>query len=98
MLKNALIALLGLPIMILGLVAWILPFIPGAPLFFLGLGMLIGWHPAGAKFTAELKEKLKRRLTRWGLYYRSAKTIQKDLFRPEEAKLPFHSACSNKND
>ena len=58
MIKNTLIAVLGLPVMILGLIGWILPFIPGAPLFFLGLGMLIGWHPRGSKLITQLKDKI----------------------------------------
>jgi len=98
MVRTTLIALLGVPIMVLGLVTWILPIVPGAPIFFVGLGMVIGWHPSGERLIASLKERLKRKLSRWGLYYRSSKVIERDLFRPEEAKLTSSAKNSSKND
>ena len=45
------LALLGIPLMAIGLVGWILPFIPGLPLFLLGLALTISWHPKGKAFT-----------------------------------------------
>ena len=98
MVRTTLTALLGVFIAAVGLLAWIIPIVPGAPIFFIGLGMAIGWHPVGNKLVLSLKAKMKRKLTRWGLYYRSAKVIERDLFRPEEAKLTTSTPSAIKND
>jgi hypothetical protein len=55
--KKTLIAIAGVPVMIIGLIGWILPFIPGAPVFFVGLAMVLIWHPKGAIFVTKCKDK-----------------------------------------
>lgn len=55
--KRMLIAIAGVPVMIIGLVGWILPFMPGAPVFFVGLAMVLIWHPKGATFVNKCKAR-----------------------------------------
>lgn len=55
--KKMLIAIAGVPVMIIGLVGWILPFMPGAPVFFVGLAMVLIWHPKGAIFVNKCKAR-----------------------------------------
>ena len=51
--KRAGLALLGIPLMVIGLIGWVMPIIPGAPLFFFGLALTISWHALqlGAEIT-----------------------------------------------
>jgi uncharacterized protein YqgC (DUF456 family) len=57
--SSTLIAILGIPVMAIGLVGWIMPVIPGAPLFFVGLAMTIGWHPKGRALVTSMKNRMK---------------------------------------
>jgi hypothetical protein len=76
------LALLGIPLMAIGLVGWILPFIPGLPLFLLGLALTISWHPKGKAFTDRCTRWIKERALRHGLMRRNKAEIQADLFSP----------------
>jgi hypothetical protein len=81
--KRAGLALLGIPLMIIGLVGWVMPIIPGAPLFFFGLALSISWHPKGRALVERWKQGLKDLATRWGLRRQSPQQLQDDLFRPD---------------
>lgn len=91
MIRPLVIAFLGIPVMVVGLIAWIMPFIPGAPIFFLGLAMVIGWHPAGVRFISYLRTKFKIIFKCIGLNHRTSRTVEEDLFRPEETKVNVKS-------
>ena len=84
--KRAGLALLGIPLMIIGLIGWVMPIIPGAPLFFFGLALTISWHPKGRALVERWKQGLKELATRWGLRRQSPQQLQEELFRPELAK------------
>lgn len=71
--------------MAIGLVGWILPVIPGAPLFFIGLAMTIGWHPKGRAFVQRIQQGLKRLAQRCGLWSKSSGELHADLFKPAES-------------
>ena len=86
--KRAGLALLGIPLMIIGLVGWIMPIIPGAPLFFFGLALTISWHPKGRALVERWKQGLKELAARWGLRRQSAEQLQAELFRPEPTNQP----------
>lgn len=81
--KRAGLALLGIPLMIIGLVGWIMPIIPGAPLFFFGLALSISWHPKGRALVERWKQGLKDLATRWGLRRQSPQQLQDELFRTD---------------
>ena len=87
MLRKAFTSILGLMLMVVGLVAWVLPFVPGAPLFLFGLGLTIGWHPYGKKVIDKFNERLKKILTTWNLNFRKDQDIERELFKPEKEKL-----------
>lgn len=76
------IALLGIPVMVVGLVGWVMPVIPGAPLFFVGLAMSIGWHPKGRALVVRMKDGLKSLALRCGLWSKSSSELKTDLFKP----------------
>jgi hypothetical protein len=84
--KRAGLALLGIPLMIIGLIGWVMPIIPGAPLFFFGLALTISWHPKGRALVERWKQGLKELAGRWGLRRQSAQQLQEELFRPEPAQ------------
>ncbi len=76
------LALLGVPLMAIGLVGWILPFVPGLPLFLLGLAMTISWHPKGKALTDRCTQWIKERALRHRLMRRGKAEIQAELFCP----------------
>ncbi|MEY3812304.1 MAG: hypothetical protein RI910_1026 [Verrucomicrobiota bacterium] len=76
------LALLGVPLMAIGLVGWILPLVPGLPLFLLGLAMTISWHPKGKALTDRCTQWIKERAIRHGLIRRDKAEIQAELFCP----------------
>jgi len=65
--------------MIIGLIGWVMPVIPGAPLFFLGLAMSIGWHPKGQALVSSMKGKLMSLGTKIGLGKRQTANLRDDL-------------------
>jgi hypothetical protein len=79
--KRAGLALLGIPLMVIGLIGWVMPIIPGAPLFFFGLALTISWHPKGRALVERWKQRLKDLAKRWGLRRKTAKELQNELFR-----------------
>lgn len=81
--KRAGLALLGIPLMVIGLIGWIMPIIPGAPLFFFGLALTISWHPKGRALVERWKQSLKEIAVRWGLRRQSAQQLEEELFRTE---------------
>lgn len=81
--KRAGLALLGIPLMIIGLIGWVMPIIPGAPLFFFGLALTISWHPKGRALVERWKQAIKELAARWGFRRQSPQQIQEELFRPE---------------
>lgn len=83
--KNAGLALLGIPLMVFGLIGWVMPIIPGAPLFFFGLALTISWHPKGRALVERWKVGFKGLAVRWGLRAQSPEQLQAELFRPEPA-------------
>jgi hypothetical protein len=83
--KRAGLALLGIPLMVIGLIGWIMPIIPGAPLFFFGLALTISWHPKGRALVERWKQGLKDLAKRWGLRRKTAKELQNELFRDESS-------------
>jgi hypothetical protein len=89
--KRAGLALLGIPLMIIGLIGWVMPIIPGAPLFFFGLALMISWHPKGRALVERWQQGLKDLVTRWGLRRRSPQELQAELFRTDTtaAALPL---------
>lgn len=89
--KRAGLALLGIPLMIIGLIGWVMPIIPGAPLFFFGLALMISWHPKGRALVERWQQGLKDLATRWGLQRRSPQELQAELFRTDTtaAALPL---------
>ena len=82
--SSILIAILGIPVMAVGLVGWIMPVIPGAPLFFVGLAMTIGWHPKGRALVVRMKDGLKSLALRCGLWSKSPDETRQDLFKPTQ--------------
>jgi len=84
--KRAGLALLGIPLMIIGLIGWVMPIIPGAPLFFFGLALTISWHPKGKALVERWKQGLKELAARWGLRRKSPQQLQEELFRNEPAR------------
>lgn len=82
---STLVALLGIPVMAIGLAGWILPVIPGAPLFFIGLAMTIGWHPKGRALVQKMQQGLKRLAQRCGLWSKSSGDINTELFKPPQS-------------
>jgi uncharacterized membrane protein YbaN (DUF454 family) len=86
--KRAGLALLGIPLMIIGLVGWVMPIIPGAPLFFFGLALSISWHPKGRALVERWKQGLKDLATRWGLRRQSPQQLQDELFRSDPCHQP----------
>lgn len=78
--------------MAIGLVGWILPVIPGAPLFFIGLAMTIGWHPKGRALVQRMQKGLKRLAQKCGLWSKSSGEINADLF-----KTPSNSESTKEN-
>lgn len=78
--KKTLIALLGVPVMLLGLAGWALPVIPGFPLFLLGLAMMIGWHPRGRALIDRIRQKAREILARYGVVGRKKDELTEDLF------------------
>jgi len=81
--KRAGLALLGIPLMVIGLIGWVMPIIPGAPLFFFGLALTISWHPKGRALVERGKHGLKDLAKRWGLRRKSPQELQAELFRDE---------------
>jgi cytochrome b561 len=81
--KRAGLALLGIPLMVIGLIGWVVPIIPGAPLFFFGLALTISWHPKGRALVERWQQGLKDLATRWGLRRKSPQQLQAELFRNE---------------
>jgi hypothetical protein len=75
--------LLGIPVMVIGLVGWALPFVPGAPLFFIGLAMCVSWHPKGRLAVSKTKSALKSFATRLGLWPKKKTDLTEELFRPD---------------
>jgi hypothetical protein len=80
--SSTLIAILGIPVMAIGLVGWIMPVIPGAPLFFVGLAMTIGWHPKGRALVTRMKNRMKSLALKCGLWSKSSTDLNEDLFKP----------------
>jgi hypothetical protein len=74
--------------MLLGLAGWILPFIPGAPIFFLGLAMCISWHPRGRLAANKAKAACKNLATRIGLWPKRKADLTEELFRPDTTQRP----------
>jgi hypothetical protein len=68
--------------MVIGLAGWILPVIPGAPLFFVGLAMTIGWHPKGRALVTRMKDGIKALALKCGLWSKSSADLKEDLFKP----------------
>ncbi len=89
--KNAGLALLGIPLMVIGLIGWVMPIIPGAPLFFFGLALTISWHPKGRTLVERWKMGFNELAVRWGLRRRSPQQVQAELFRPESDPPAPHS-------
>lgn len=89
--KRAGLALLGIPLMIIGLIGWVMPIIPGAPLFFFGLALTISWHPKGRALVERWKQGLKAVAARCGLRRQSPQQLQDELFRPEPTPTAPHS-------
>ena len=81
--KRAGLALLGIPLMIIGLIGWVMPIIPGAPLFFFGLALTISWHPKGRALVERWQQGLKDLATRWGLRRKTSQQLQAELFRED---------------
>lgn len=71
--------------MVIGLIGWVMPVIPGAPLFFVGLAMTIGWHPKGRALVTRMKDSLKGLALRCGLWSKSDSELKADLFKPQES-------------
>jgi hypothetical protein len=69
--------------MVIGLIGWVMPIIPGAPLFFFGLALTISWHPKGRALVERWKQGLKDLTKRWGLRRKTAKELKDELFRDE---------------
>jgi uncharacterized membrane protein YbaN (DUF454 family) len=80
--QRVLLALLGIPLMALGLVGWILPFVPGLPLFLLGLALTISWHPKGKALIERCTRWSKDIALRYGLKRRSKAELHAVLFAP----------------
>jgi len=78
--KRAGLALLGIPLMVIGLIGWVLPIIPGAPLFFFGLALTISWHPKGRALVERWRQGLRDLATRWGLRRKTPQQLQAELF------------------
>lgn len=74
--------------MLLGLAGWILPLVPGAPLFFIGLGMCISWHPRGRLAVNKTKAAGKSLAMRIGLWPKKKVDLTEELFRPEATQNP----------
>jgi uncharacterized membrane protein YbaN (DUF454 family) len=81
--KRAGLALLGIPLMVIGLIGWVMPIIPGAPLFFFGLALTISWHPKGRALVERCQQSLKVLATRWGLRRKTPQQLQAELFRDD---------------
>lgn len=88
--KRAGLALLGIPLMIIGLIGWVMPIIPGAPLFFFGLALTISWHPKGKALVERWKQGLLELAARWGIRRKSPQQLQAELFRPEPTQPAPH--------
>ena len=86
--RRTIIALLGIPVMVLGLVGWVMPIIPGAPIFLIGLAMCISWHPRGRLAVKKTKTAFKNLATRAGLGPKKKTDLTEELFKPN---LPEHS-------
>lgn len=88
LMKRAGLALLGIPLMIIGLIGWIMPIIPGAPLFFFGLALTISWHPKGRALVERWQQGFKNLATRWGLSRKKSVQLQAELFRDDPSPAP----------
>jgi len=74
--------------MVLGLVGWVMPIIPGAPIFFIGLAMCISWHPRGRLAVNKSNAAFKNLATRAGLWPKKKVNLAEELFKPSQ---PEHS-------
>lgn len=74
--------------MLLGLAGWILPLVPGAPLFFIGLAMCISWHPRGRLAVNKTKAAGKSLATSIGLWPKKKVDLTEELFRPDSTQRP----------
>jgi uncharacterized membrane protein YbaN (DUF454 family) len=50
-------AIAGVFVAIVGVIGWILPFVPGLPLVIIGLSMMATIHPAAHRWCQRLKSK-----------------------------------------
>lgn len=70
--------------MLLGLVGWVMPIIPGAPIFFIGLAMCISWHPRGRLAVNKTNAAFKNLATRAGLWPKKKTNLTEELFKPSQ--------------
>ncbi len=55
----------GLLLIVVGIIGWLTPVVPGFPLIFVGLPMLFGVHPRGAAAYRRLYDGMRRRWRAW---------------------------------
>jgi hypothetical protein len=72
--------ILGIVLVIVGFIGWLLPIIPGAPLFFIGLYFCLSWHPKGRVLAKSFETKFKNLAVRLNLWSKSPQDITKKLF------------------
>lgn len=83
----------GIVVTLVGLVLWILPFVPGAPIFFFGLGLLMAGSPRGRAMLARWRKSLAAKIksTRRALRIQSRKDMIEDYFSGEESNGSHNS-------